>query len=184
MKTVLWTAPFLHSTEYFMLISQPDGFQLNGTINLLLEDEPAQVVYRIDCDNNWVTRRVEVQQRRPNGDKHLILTVDKALNWQQDGLLVPWATGLTDIDLSITPATNMLPIRRHNLQIGESRQVNCVWVQPPALTLSTLPQIYTRIDSHHYDYAAPSLNFQAVLSVDDDGVIINYGDLWNQPGIS
>ncbi len=97
---------------------------------------------------------------------------------------IPWATGLTDIDLSITPATNMFPLRHHELQIGESREVNCLWVQPPTLTLSTLPQRYTRIDSHHYAYAAPSLNFQAVLSVDEDGVIINYGDLWNQPRIS
>ncbi len=99
-------------------------------------------------------------------------------------MLIPWATGLTDIDLSITPATNMLPMRQHPLQIGESREVNCVWVQLPALTLATLPQRYTRSDSHHYDYAAPSLNFQAVLSVDEDGVIVKYGDLWNQPGIS
>ncbi len=184
MKTVLWIGPFLHSAEYFTLIPQTDGFRLNGTINLWLEDEPTQVVYRIDCDSHWTTRRVEVQQRRPDGERQLVLTVDAALNWHQDGILIPWATGLTDIDLSITPATNMLPIRQHQLQIGESREVNCVWVQPPTLILSTLPQRYTRIDSHHYAYAAPSLNFQAVLTVDEDGVIIKYGDLWNQPRIS
>lgn len=181
-KTVLWTSPSLRSTEYFTLTPQTDGFRLNGTINLLLEDQPTQVIYHIDCDLKWITRRVEMQQRRPDGEKRLILTVDNALDWYNDGTPIPWATGRTDIDLSITPSTNMLPIRQHALQIGESRAVNCVWVQPPALTLSILRQLYTRIDARHYDYAAPSLNFKAVLSVDEDAVIVKYGDLWDQPG--
>ena len=184
MKTILWTSPSLHSAEYFTLMPHATGFLLNGTINLLLEDQPTQVVYQIDCDLNWITRRVEVQQRQADGEKSLILTVDDRLNWYNDSVLIPWANGLTDIDLSITPSTNMLPLRKHNLQIGESREVNCVWVQPPELTLSTLPQHYARIDAHHYDYAAPSLDYQAVLSVDEEGVIVKYGDLWSQPGIS
>lgn len=184
MKTILWTSPSLHSAEYFTLTSLADGFRLDGTINLLLEGQPTQVVYHINCDLNWITRQAELQQRRPDGEARLSLTVDKALNWYKDGTPLPWAVGLTDIDLSITPSTNMLPLRKHNLQIGESCEVNCVWVQLPGLTLATLPQHYTRIDSRHYDYAAPSLNFKAVLSVDEEGVIIRYGDLWNQPGRS
>ncbi len=183
-RTILWTSDSLHSAEYFTLTPHDDGFRLDGTINLLLEDQPTQVLYHINCDVNWITRRVEVQQRRPDGEKQLILTVDDKLNWYQDGIPVPWAQGLTDIDLSITPSTNMLPIRKHNLKIGESRVVNCVWVQPPTLALATLPQRYTRIDLRHYDYAAPSLNYAAVLPVDEDGLIIQYGDLWTRPGIA
>jgi len=183
-KTVLWTSLSLHSAEYFVLVPQADGFRLNGTINLLLEDQPTQVIYHIDCDLNWHTRRVAIQQRQPDRETQLILTVDTELHWYKDGTPIPWATGLTDVDLSITPSTNMLPVRKHSLKIGESCAVNCVWVQPPTLALATLPQRYTRIDSRQYDYAAPSLNYKAVLCVDEDGVIVKYGDLFEQPGIN
>lgn len=170
--------------EYFTLIQQDDRFQLNGNVNLLLENQPTHVTYHVDCDSGWTTRRVEVKQRRSDGETHLLLTVDNALNWYKEGTLLPWAAGLTDIDLSITPSTNLLPIRKNRLEVGESCEVNCVWVQLPALTLSTLPQHYTRIDSQHFDYTAPSLNYNARLSVDEDGIIIKYGDLWSQAGIS
>ncbi|MCI0709608.1 MAG: putative glycolipid-binding domain-containing protein [Chloroflexi bacterium] len=180
MKVILWTSPTLHSAEYFTLTSKEDSAQLKGTINLWLEGQPTQVIYTIDCDLNWITRRITLKQRRPDGETHLVLTVDEALNWYDDGTLLPWAAGLTDIDLSITPSTNMLPLCKHNLQIGESLDVNCVWVQPPSLSLSTLPQHYTRIDAQHYDYAAPSLDYRAVLSVDEDNIVLQYGDLWNQ----
>ncbi len=75
----------------------------------------------------------------------------------------------------------MLPLRKHNLQIGHSCEVDCVWVQPPGLTLSTLPQRYTRVDSQRYDYAAPSLDFKAVIVVEEGGLAVEYGDLWHQP---
>lgn len=184
MKTVLWTLPDLHSTEYFTLTEQAGGYRLAGTINLLLDDQPTQLVYRIECDADWITRRAELQQRRSDGEKRLILTVDDALNWYQDGAPLPWAVGLTDIDLSITPSTNTLPLGKHNLQIGATRTVNCVWVQPPDLSLGTLPQRYTRIDARRYDYAAPSIDYAGMLIVDDDGIIVRYGDLWSQPGHS
>ena len=181
MKTLLWESPSLHSVEYFTLTGQEGGFQLKGTINLLLEGQPTQIIYQIECDSSWVTRRVEFQQRRPDGETRLNLTVDDDLNWFHEGTLLPWAAGLTDVDLSLTPSTNTLPLRKHNLAIGQSCEVNCVWVQPPTLTLSTLPQHYTRIDSHHYDYVAPSLDYKAILRVDEESIIVQYGNLWSQP---
>ncbi len=181
MKTVIWTSPILHSAEYFTLSQQNNGYQLTGTINLLLDAQPAQVAYHIYCDLNWVTHRVEVHQRRPTGQNHLRLTVDDMLNWSSEHTPLTWASGLTDIDPSITPSTNMLPIHRQDLRIGESRDVNCVWVQLPGLTLSTLSQRYTRIDSQRYHYAAPSLEFEAMLALDEDGIITSYGNLWGRP---
>jgi uncharacterized protein len=181
-KTILWTSSTLHSAEYFTLKGWSEGYLLDGTINTLLDGQPTQIVYSIDCDQDWITRRVALRQYTAQGEQRLFLTVDAALNWYSDGVLIPWAAGLTDVDLSVTPATNMLPIRKHQLQIGEKREVNCVWVQPPTLELATLPQHYTRIDARHYDYAAPTLDYTAMLTVDEDGVIIQYGDLWEQAG--
>jgi uncharacterized protein len=182
MKTAFWTSSLFNSAEYFTLIPQSAGFHLKGTVNLLLENQPTQLIYHITCDLNWVTRKVEIQQRQASDEKHLTLTVDDALNWYSDGALIPWAAGLTDVDLSVTPSTNMLPLRKHALEVGRLTEVNCVWVQPPTLALSTLPQHYTRLDAHQFDYAAPSLDYKARLSVDADGIIVSYGDLFIQPG--
>jgi hypothetical protein len=181
-KTILWTSPEQQSAEYFTLTEQTDGFLLAGIVNLWLEDQPTQIIYDIQCDSAWITRRVELRQRQRGNEKRLLLTVDEALNWYNDGVLIPWATGLTDIDISVTPSTNMLPIRKLPMETGKFYEVNCVWVQPPTLALATLPQHYTRMNAHEFDYAAPSQDYTAILTVDDDSVIVKYGDLFTQPG--
>lgn len=181
MKTVLWTSPTLHSAEFFRLTSEGKGFHLQGTVNLLLENQPSQVVYQIDCDHKWITRGVELRLLLAQEEKSLVISVDDNLNWYLDGKPIMWARGFTDVDLSITPSTNLLPMNKHNLQIGESCTVNCVWVHLPSLRLDMLPQRYTRTDALHYNYVAESLGYNAVLTVDDEGMITKYGDLWYRP---
>ena len=123
MRTILWTSAALHSAEYFTFSEHDGGYHLRGTINLLLENQPTQIVYHIDCDLNWITRRVDILQRQSDRDTRLVLTVDSSLNWYRKGVSLPWAARLTDIDLSITPSTNMLPLRKYSLQIGQSCEV-------------------------------------------------------------
>ncbi|WP_148681759.1 putative glycolipid-binding domain-containing protein [Candidatus Nitrososphaera gargensis] len=65
-------------------------------------------------------------------------------------MTIPFAAGIHDVDLEVTPATNTLPIRRLCLEDGKSQQVDAVWVHFPSLTLEWLQQRYTGIDRRHY----------------------------------
>ncbi len=55
--------------------------------------------------------------------------------------------GCTDVDISVTPFTNTLPIRRLNLDQDESTEIETVYISVPELQVETAIQRYTCLDS-------------------------------------
>lgn len=177
-KTVLWKKVDNSSLEHFKLYSGDGGFVLEGSINLVLEHLPTKVTYRVECDKQWRTRHVALSQDLAGKKRRLAFLVDKNQHWQQNKKPLIFGEGLFDIDFEISPATNLLPIRRLNLTIGESAESTAVWVHFPNLTLESLRQRYTRLSDRCYRYEAPEVDFKAQLEVDEAGLIVKYGALW------
>lgn len=98
--------------------------------------------------------------------------------WSLDGVPQPWVTGCVDIDLAFTPATNLLPIRRLKLVVGQSASVKAAWLRFPQFDLRPLPQTYHRMTRDTYDYR--SGKFSASLTVDRRGFVVDYGDKWTK----
>jgi hypothetical protein len=178
MKTVLWENSADHSIEYCEF--REEGHVFAGSMILLLDQIPTRVAYTVHYDAGWRTRRVYIQQKRSGQTRVIVLGTDEGQIWRNRDKLIPFATGLYDVDLEISPATNSLPIRRLNLAVGESREISAVWVRFPSLTLERLDQRYTRIGDRLYQYEAPTLNFQAKIEVDESGIVVNYEGLWRR----
>ena len=77
------------------------------------------------------------------------------------------------------PATNTLPIRRLNLELGQSREVTAAWLKFPDLTLAILPQRYTRLAPQRYGYQSGT-GFSAEMLVDDLGLVTAYPGGWER----
>jgi hypothetical protein len=103
------------------------------------------------------------------------------LNWDEERE-VPELSDCIDVDLGCTPSTNTLPIRRLNLEIGESREVTAAWVRFPALSVQPLRQRYTRLGEHAYRYESgnDAYTFTADLAVDDLGLVTSYPPAWQR----
>ncbi len=143
------------------------------------------MTYDVDTDTEWRTRAVRIDQRGAGREPlRLLIRVDEQRRWWiEDDLTLSLREvadfrGLDDADLSVTPATNTLPIRRLNLEVGESRDVVAAWIRAPSLALKRLPQRYTRTGALTYQYASES--FTADLTVDEHGLVTNYGDVWRR----
>src|SRR5262245_7798174 len=75
--------------------------------------------YRIACDAAWHVRMARV--RLIGADVDIDLTSDGAGHWRDaNGKVLPDLDGALDIDVSATPFTNTLPIRRLDLAEGQS----------------------------------------------------------------
>jgi len=79
----------------------------------------------------------------------------------------------------VTPATNTLPIRRLNLEVGQSQQVTAAWLKFPELKLEILFQLYTRLSPQRYRYQSGT-SFSAELLVDDLGLVTVYPGGWER----
>lgn len=86
--------------------------------------------------------------------------------------------GAFDVDLSGSPLTNTLPIRRLGLlkaEAGVAHRISAAWVLLPSLEIVQADQIYTSLGDNRIRYASET--FSADLTVDDEGFVVDYPGL-------
>ena len=110
----------------------------------------------------------------------VMISVDTARNWTLNGRSCPDLHGCDDVDLSFTPATNLLPIRRSRLAVGAKISVHAAWLRFPGMSLEMLDQTYERISESRYRYESGAGSFVAVLETNRVGFITHYPGLWQR----
>ena len=111
----------------------------------------------------------------------LVLAADGEGRWLRDGLPVPELEGVIDPDLTVTPFTNTLPIRRLRLSSGQSAEITTAFIEFPALTVVSNPQRYTCLEEgRRYLYESRASDFKCELEIDRDGLVIAYPDFWQR----
>jgi hypothetical protein len=112
------------------------------------------------------------------------LAVDSARRWKLDGAACPEIADCIDLDLNFSPSTNLLPIRRLNLVIGEEAKVRAAWLRFPSFALEPLEQLYRRIDALTYRYESAGGKFVADLHVNSAGFVTGYPNFCQVEGAS
>jgi uncharacterized protein len=182
LSEALWRRVGEPSLEHCRLSALSDAYTLQGCVLALENGRPFQVQYVVECDIDWSTRTVLIDTIRGAEHDRLQLRRDPSGAWWRGEEAMQDFAGLIDIDLSISPSTNTLPIRRMSLNIGEAAATDAVWVRFPAMTIERLPQRYTRNAERHYTYESRGASFVAELEVDAEGLVVRYGRLWESVG--
>jgi uncharacterized protein len=184
-RSVLWTRRDRVSLEYFELREAVEDVRLSGTILTVEEDgKPMRVSYTVYCDREWATRSVRVGVDYASTSRDLVLTVDEQRRWWSEGKELAEVAGCTDVDISLSPSTNTLPIRRLSLAPGEERDVVAAWIRFPDLVIESLPQRYVRTGEFLYRYSSAGGAFTTDIEVDDLGLVVRYPPAWERVGES
>ena len=180
MRAVVWKNVSINGTEYCALCCTNGGWLLKGNIVGVLEEQrPILASYEVFCDDNWLTHHVHMERTMGNDTKALSLNVEQDGVWRSSGQDLPEVRGCLDVDLAITPATNTLPIRRLQLEIGSSESVTAAWINFPEFEIRLLRQWYTRVARNIYRYQTET-GFSAEIVVDDLGLVMSYPGGWEQ----
>jgi hypothetical protein len=166
--------------EYSRLHEFAGGYLFDGRVLTVLNGQPAEVHYSVMCDRAWQTQHAHAAINQGASTRQIVLRRDEQSQWWRGEDRIPDFDGVIDIDLSLTPSTNTLPIRRLNLAIGESKSIDAAWVRFPELTLERQPQRYTHSAARCYRFENDGGAFTAELEVDEVGMVIRYGDLWER----
>jgi len=170
-----WSGPGL---EHLRLSVDDDGVRADGLIIGVADDEPFRLRYSVRCDGAWRVREVRAV-RLDLAVEPVALRADGCGNWTTpEGEPVPDLDGCIDIDLSGSPFTNTLPIRRLDLPIGATRDLTMASIRVPELTVMPDPQRYTRLAADRYRYESGDSDFTAELPLDAVDLVLNY------PGIA
>ncbi|MPZ89412.1 MAG: hypothetical protein GEU81_15355 [Nitriliruptorales bacterium] len=174
---ILWHSLELHSPERCTLADRPGGHVLTGVVVVPINGQPADLRYQVAVDPRWRTRNVEIVVTDDGGERRIAMSTDAAGHWLVNGQAATGLNGCTDVDLGWTPATNTLPMRRLNLQVGETASITAAWVRFPELVIEPSVQTYDRLDEWRWRYSSGA--FAADLKVDPECLVLRYGaKLW------
>ena len=177
-KSILWRSIYLKGHEACHVFSRNDNWNLEGTAVFSHNDQPCLLKYLVVCDAGWKTVSAMVSGWVGNRKVNIELTVDPELHWRLAGVECPAVAGCIDLDLNFSPSTNMLPIRRLDLPIGQQAEVKAAWLRFPSFELEPLSQVYRRDDESTYRYESGGGSFVANLKVDALGFVKDYPGVW------
>ena len=156
------------------------GAVLSG-MAVFQEDGPTALAYTVHADREWKTIEGRVWGWHGRKAIELKLRRDDAGAWTMNGAAFPSVQGCVDLDLSFTPATNLLPLRRLSLRVGQSAEVRSAWLEWPEVRLTPLVQRYARRSDTEYEYESDLPGgelFRSALRVQPEGWVQDYGGLW------
>jgi uncharacterized protein len=183
-REVMWTPWERPGLEHLRLVASDDGAVANGLVIGLEAGRPFRIGYEIRCDGRWRVREVRVAT--PDSAQPVIeLLADGEGCWKTGGgEPIPELDGCIDVDISATPFTNTLPIRRLGLEPGESEELTVTYIRVPELLVGPERQHYNcleaQTDSGLYRFEALPSGFTAELPVDADRLVIDYPGLFRR----
>ena len=180
-STVLWRRLDRPGHESARLSFRQSRWYLTGTSVFAHDQQACRLDYRVECDAEWRTLSGRVAGWVGSGEVDVELSVASG-RWRLNATEVTSVAGCTDLDLNFSPSTNLLPIRRLNLRVGEKAAVRAAWLRFPGFTLEPLEQIYERIDDGTYRYESAGGSFVAELQVDAAGFVTRYPNFWEVEG--
>lgn len=153
--------------------------------------------WELRTDPGWVTRYLRVHVLGFGWSRQLELARAANGEWSSNvqsvgevdlpvpGIADPESlAGAIDCDLGLCPVTNTMPIRRLGLleHPVEETALTMAWVAVPSLEVLQSGQIYSSITSPRGGprlvlFQSLSRDFSSILSVDEDGVVIEYPSL-------
>jgi hypothetical protein len=144
---------------------------------------PCRLDYQVICDAEWQTLSGKVEGWVGERVVELKISVDSQRRWWLNGEERLEVMSCTDLDLNFSPSTNLLPLRRLGLALGQCAEIRAAWLRFPSFTLEPLEQYYARIDEAIYRYESAGGRFVAELKTNEEGFITEYPGLWKQESV-
>ncbi|WP_185985658.1 putative glycolipid-binding domain-containing protein [Aureimonas mangrovi] len=177
-RTVRWRPLQGEGLEHMSIEATPAGVVARSVVIGSQDGAGFGAAWQIRCDTLWRTREVRV---RAADGRTLALDSDGEGRWSRpDGAPLPAFDGCMDVDLSATPFSNTLPIRRLSLDLADgTAELRMVYVPFDTLEPFVDGQRYTCLLSGRlYRYQAVDGSFSADLPVDEDGLVTDYPTLF------
>ncbi|CAG4912848.1 putative glycolipid-binding domain-containing protein [Paraburkholderia saeva] len=179
MREARWTSEEGDGIEHLAFDARSDGFRVESALVGQRYGRPYGLFYSVTCDLQW--RATHARLKIAGGDE-LELLGDGAGHWRDgNGRTLDAIEGCIDIDIAATPFTNTLPIRRLKLAKGARRPISVAYISTPDLAVSRVEQAYTCIEpDREYRYEGIFRNFSANMTIDEDGLVIDYPSLFKR----
>ena len=167
--------------EHCTLTVRDGGLSLVGTVLGAEAGSPVRIEYRVLADGAGLTTAAHVRDLRGFETRTIVLERDLKGNWTVDGGKARRSRAApTSISAAARPRTRCRSAGWGSGS-GSRRRSRPPGSASRSLTVVKAAQTYTRARRVHLRYA--SGDFEAELSVDDDGLVGSYAE-WQRTGLA
>ncbi|MFO7445873.1 MAG: putative glycolipid-binding domain-containing protein [Ignavibacteriaceae bacterium] len=169
-------------TIEYCTVNYNDDIQINSYITGVVEDNPFHVEYGLRLNKKWQINSFSIKIFS-RSEKTMSLTGQEDLNsafvWKDEkGKPLPEFNGCNDIDISLTPLTNTLPIRRLSLPPNQPQIINVLYINLPSGDLKPVKQRYTNLGNNKYLYESLDSDFKSEIDINNEGFVTKYSIYW------
>ena len=175
---ILWAGREYNSLENCLINESASGMEISSTIIGHYEEKIYKVEYHIQTNARWETTYFNIISRHSNQTQTISYHSDGKGNWTNAGKPLEPFNGCIDIDIRLTPFTNTLPIRRLQLQHGETREIQVLYFDLLEAQITPVRQQYTCLSATEYHYENIPNDFEANIQVDGSGFVMDYPSLF------
>ena len=183
----MWNPWMEEGLEHLRLTQDGGGVVADSVIIGAENGVPFRIRYVIRCDVRWRVQNLRVSSLVGDDEEFEMFADGKGCWIMATGDIMPSLQGCSDVDISATPFTNTLPIRRLGLGAGKSADLEVVYLAVPEMRVEPARQRYTCLkrDARGGLYRFESLDgefggFTADLPIDADGLVLDYPGLFRR----
>lgn len=137
------------------------------------------VEYELQLTTSWIVYSVEVNINSNDIQQSVKLMHNKAGEWTDASLrVVHELDSCIDIDISLTPFTNTLPVKRLCFKTGESREIKVLYIDLHSFEVRAAPQRYTYQGNNHFIFESLDTGYKNEITFTPDGFVRNYPGLF------
>jgi uncharacterized protein len=177
-RIMFWSGKSYHSLENCMIRSVGGLTMISSVIVGLHNEKTYRIRYTIQTNADWQTLQCD-----------LIAEIDGELQnysfrnvgnnqWTMNGVLHPEFDGCTEVDISLTPLTNTLPINRLKLKATAEAEINVICMDVLKQEVNITRQKYKKVSADEYRFENVPNDFKAIIKVNAEGFVTDYPPLF------
>jgi hypothetical protein len=183
-RTVFWQPWHDIGLEHLRLVESDNGAIADSLLIQVIDRAPVRLRYEIRVDAAWRVREANIRVCGPDY-RQVKLRTNGSGDWTDaNGEALDHLQGCIDIDLTATPFTNTLPIRRIGFEAGEAEEISVAYISVPELSVRHVRQRYTCLEIGEqgglYRYEGLGTGFETELPVDSAGLVLDYPDIFRR----
>lgn len=177
-RNIIWKGLQADSLE-FCRIHFHELITVKSSIVGCSDGIPFKVDYELGMSKDWIISHFSLRAWLGNVDHSLSLNHNGYGGWFNSGKEWKHLEGCLDIDISLTPLTNSLPINRIKTVSREKSNIEVVYIDVLNFGITKKIQHYQLLENNKYRFSNNE-NFVADIIVDEFNFVKHYPDLFER----
>jgi hypothetical protein len=177
-RNIIWKG-LESDTMEFCRISLDEWINVKSCIVGCSDGVPLKVEYEVVLSKGWIISDFTIKAWLSNSEQSLHLRHNGNGKWFNNDKELKQLEGCLDIDISLTPFTNSLPVNRIKPALNHKTKIEVVYIDVLHFGATRECQYYTKLDDNTYRFHNDR-DFTADIVLDESNLVVHYPGLFER----